>query len=66
MNEGFYLGQAFGLALCKHYGLDPDMVCGEYRIVAKVDEPFTVEIKLLLTPEDLEGIGQKMREEQKP
>lgn len=55
----------FGLAVCKHFGLDENMVLQDIKINTEVDSVFSTTLTIALTADDLIGIGQLMKEQKK-
>jgi hypothetical protein len=59
------LGNAFGLAVCKHFGLSGKNVARDIKVNSKGDEVFSVTLDIFLTAEDLAGIAVHMGAEKR-
>lgn len=57
------IGHDFGHAVCRHFGLPASQVLEGLKVNTGCDEVFSVTLTIALTPEDLEGIAQKMSEQ---
>ncbi len=59
------LGNAFGMAVCKHFGLTDKKVAADIKVNTKRDEVFSVTLDIFLTADDLAGIAKHMGAEQR-
>lgn len=54
-------GKLFAYAVCKHFGLPPIQVPVPIKVNTLVDEGVSIELKILLSPDDLAAIGEILK-----
>lgn len=62
--EPFSLGQDFGTAVCDWFSLDPSMVASPVKLNTGFNEPLSLTLTIMLSPEDMQGIAQSMKNAQ--
>lgn len=63
--QAFTVGQDFGTAVCDWFSLDPSMVASPLTLNTGHNEPLSVTLTIMLSPEDMQGIAQAMKNAQR-
>ena len=63
-DSDFTVGQDFGTAVCEWFSLDPSMVASPIKLNTGFNEPLSLALTIMLSPEDMQGIAQAMKNAQ--